>query len=314
MGVSPLSGVKEYAMAERTEDTGHARFRGCLRPLQVVVVLTIVLLVFLRLSGCGAGLLFPQIVGQNCGEASTAGNVSRDPEKGELCLWHAYLRCRTATLVFAYEDVDTGSTHAITVQPGTHGCAITDNVEERGGHFPSLIVTTYQCTGLEQYAGWLVVTSCGTEGDVGLPPSLPAAQVGHLCGTITLEATATHSAIVMVRAPATVAGIESCFLKAYTSCTLATLIYGTPGVPPEYVTPGVTPSDGLIPLHILVVWRPFGTCLLTDGLLLDPWPPFHAWRYYDCAGLVPIASGGLVIHSCGAEGDLRLPAGTPVNR
>jgi hypothetical protein len=303
-------------MAERTQDTGHARFRGCLRPLLVVVVLAIVLLMFLRLSGCGAGLLFPQIVGQNCGEASSSGNVSRDPEKGELCLWHAYLRCRTATLVFAYQDVDTGSTHAITVQPGTHGCALTDNVEERGGHFPGvgLIVRTYQCTGLQQYAGGLVVTNCGAESSIYLPPSLPPAQVGHLCGTITLAATPTHGTIVMVPAPATVASVEDCFLKAYTSCTPATLIYGTPGVPPYYVTPGVTPSDGLIPLHILVVWRPFGTCLLTDGLLLDPGPPFQAWRYYDCAGLVPLAGGGLVVHSCGAEGDLRLPAGTPASR
>jgi hypothetical protein len=302
-------------MAERTEYTGHARLRGCLRPLLVVVVLAIVLLVFLRLSGFGAGLLFPQIVGQNCGVASSGDmTFSRDPEKGELCLWHAYLQCRTATLVFDFQYVDTGSSHAITVKPGTGGCVITDNVQEHGGRIlgAGLIVTTYQCTGLHQYAGGLVLTSCGAESNVDLPPPVTPVQVGHLCGTITIVPTATHGA--MVSAPATVAGIETCFLHAYTSCTPATLIYGTPGVSPYYVTPGVTPIDGLLPLHTLVVWQPFGTCLLTDALRLNPGPPPLTLSYYDCAGLAPIPGGGLVVRSCGAEGDIRLPPGTPASR
>jgi hypothetical protein len=63
------------------------------------------------------------------------------------------------------------------VQPGTRGCAITDNVEEHVTHFwGSSLVTTYQCTELQQYAGGLVLTSCGTESSIYLPPPVPPAK------------------------------------------------------------------------------------------------------------------------------------------
>lgn len=313
VGVSPLSDAKGYVMVE---STGHARSRGCLRPLLVVLVVAVVLLVFLRVSGCGAALLFPPIAGQNCGEASSGDpTVSYDPGKGELCLWQAYIRCRTATLVFDSRNVDVGISHAITVQPATTGCEITDSVQAySAGHlFESRSsVTTYHCTRLQQQSGGLLLTGCGAEGSIDLPPSERPVQLGHLCGIISNNMRAI-SAGPTGSAPATVAAIENCFLKAYTNCTQpATLVYGTLDGSPNFPTPASTPNYGVIPLHTLVVWQPFGTCLLTDAVRSGPGP--IALSYFDCTGMVPVQGSGLVLRGCGSEGDIMLPSGTPANR
>ncbi len=257
----------------------------------------------------------PQIVGQNCGKAfdSFSGGfiVSNDPDKGELCLWHAYIRCRTATLVFDFRNVDTGASHAITVQRATTGCDITDRVQTySAGHLfmSRSSVTNYHCTGLQQHAGGLLLASCGAEGSVDLPPPVPPEQADHLCGIISNDMRAV-SVGQTGSAPATVADIENCFLKACTNCTQpATLIYGTLQSAPNIPTPASTPNYGVIPLHTLVVWQPFGTCLLTDSFRIGSGST--ELSHYDCTSMVSIPGGGLVLRNCGSEGDIRLPSST----
>jgi hypothetical protein len=217
-----------------------------------------------------------------------------------------------ATLVYDFRNVDVGSSHAITVQPVTSGCEINDSVQNySAGHlFASRSsVTIFHCTGLQQHTGGLLLAGCGQEGSIDLPPSVPPAQVGHLCGIISSDMRAL-SLGPTGSAPATVADIESCFLRAYTTCTQpATLIYGTLEYPSRFSTPVSTPNYGVIPLYTLVVWQPFGTCLLTDAL--RPGLDSVVLRYTDCTRLVPIAGGGFVVQGCGSEGDIVVPSGTP---
>jgi hypothetical protein len=127
--------------------------------------------VFRRLS-----TLPPPIIGQNCGSVHMGFPVAGDPTRPENCLWNAWTRCQTATLVYSFFDVDEGETHTITVQPAQNGCGVRDAVQSHSSPVGGSAgpVTTYTCAGLERSAdGGLVVRACGEEGDLKIPPKAP---------------------------------------------------------------------------------------------------------------------------------------------
>ena len=85
---------------------------------------------------------FPTIVGQNRGTVHLRiMTQSDDPDRAALCLWRAYTTsatstspgasaaCHVATLVFAVNGIDTGETHAITLQSSAGRCGLSDTTQ-----------------------------------------------------------------------------------------------------------------------------------------------------------------------------------------
>lgn len=127
------------------------------------------------LAACQIGVAGPApIVGRNCGAVHKGAQVIGDPRGPENCLWQAWTRCQTATLVYTEFGVDTGETHTVTVQPGQTSCVVRDAAQgysANGGGSRSEI-TTYTCAGLERAPdGGLAVHACGGEGDLTIPPA-----------------------------------------------------------------------------------------------------------------------------------------------
>jgi hypothetical protein len=242
---------------------------------------------------------FPQIVGHNCGEAAPRS----DPLEAQQCFWQAYLQCHAATLVFTFFALDEGTTtHAITVQRTNGQCALTDAVQSHTGG-PVLgteIVTTYTCSGLTQQTRGLLLTGCGREGNVYLPPR-PAVQLGVVCGEVDNVNNSIYAGYDGVDGIGleTVARVEACFWQAYTTCTQPyTLVY--------------TLESTSGPRYTLVVQRQDGACGMSVSEIStassqDNVPP----TYYPCAALTRLSNGGLVAHDCGPAGTITISPATP---
>lgn len=250
---------------------------------------------------------FPQIVGQNCGEASSGDiRLSDDPDQGEHCLWQAYTSCRAATLVFRFQYIDFGSVHAITVQPHGGACAFSDSVqgfsENFGGSKSS--VTTYQCAGLQQQNGGLLLSACGKAGDVFLPPR-PAEQAGTVCGRVENESRTVYAGAEAP--PSSVADVEDCFWQAHAGCAqAATLIYTT-DQPLGDSSTSFSDIAGVIWTHNVVTQRQAGSCVISDTVLVNG----KVLKTYQCGSMARRSGGGLILRGCGMEGDLTIPPATP---
>lgn len=252
---------------------------------------------------------FPQIAGQNCGRAMN----DYDPDQAELCLWRAYTACRAATLVYISQGVDSRSTDVITVQPKSGGCAVMDIRQGTNRFFPTNIVPaplmTYQCAGMRQQNGGLLLSGCGGKRiDYYLPPR-PPEQIGHVCGVIDNEYGASYAlARGAVGERATIAGIEDCFWRAYLTCARpSTLVIIELATPPENASTGASAS------HNLVAQGSPGSCALTDTVVERDASHNQARATYTCARLTRDAAGGLMAQGCGAESDVTIPPAPPPN-
>lgn len=247
------------------------------------------------------------VIGQNCGHMYQgdmpipAGRVY-DPDQGEACLWRAYTTCHTATLFIDFIGVDAGSSDAITVQPRSGHCTVTDSAQV-GVLGPWTTGAVVQCAGLvQERTGGLLVRNCGGHDRLLLPR--PPQQVGHVCGAL-LNNNHAVSSIAPLEAPTGITRVETCFWRAYGSCTHpATLVY-------QVDAPDMTGADGSptysLTVHTLVVQPSHDACALTDAVSVYP-PASSSLAHYTCAGLSRTSDGGLVAQACGAEGQVIIPS------
>ncbi len=227
--------------------------------------------------------------------AQGLGWVDSDASGPINCLWQSYEHCETATLVFARSGVDTGDDHTITVLPKGSVCTLSDAVQGYGVNFGRSGITTYTCSGLQQYNGGLS-TICGSEGVVYVPrfPTL----IGQDCGAVDLMASG-----VAVSRPSSPDPI-ACFVSAYAMCQAATLVYS------GYLSDVSNPDD-LAEAHFVSFQPQNGDCAVSDVDDRLFGVPREQITQYACAGLQPQPDRGLVVSGCGAEGDVHIPAPTP---
>lgn len=90
---------------------------------------------------------------------------------------YAYEACQAATLVYTFGGLDDTVTHTVSVQPHGAGCSVTDATIDAGPpHRTSR--NDFQCHGMEQQGGALVLLGCGAEGDITIPASPSLALQG----------------------------------------------------------------------------------------------------------------------------------------
>lgn len=177
-------------MDVRTEDNGRnrrcrIRSRGNSSPRILSAAL---LIASLLLVGCGRGSAgsdsatsSPESITQ-CGNVislGASGRVSASPSSAESCLWNAYTACHPAVMTYIQQYVDTSVIKTISVQSKAAGCAVTlmvqhanpgrPSVEGNGWPSPTTSGTTLGCSGIQQAYGGLLVTACGTLGDIVIP-------------------------------------------------------------------------------------------------------------------------------------------------
>lgn len=116
---------------------------------------------------------YPQIVGKNCGTITAGeGGTAGDFTPAEQCLWKAYATCQAATLIYQNAGLDFTETHAVSVRQHGGSCSVTDATQgKQDESFGQPARHSYQCSGMEQQAGGLVIVGCGAEGDVPIPAS-----------------------------------------------------------------------------------------------------------------------------------------------
>ena len=152
-----------------------------------------------------------------------------------------------------------------------------------------------------QEASWLIVVclalfcaGCGQSatGNVAHLPTQPATPAAKIhCGAITAALGAgTTSDPKVLQA-------EACFIHAYARCDRADLVFTTIAV-----------DVGVIHTFRL---QPAGTiCMVNDtaqGYSANFGGSHGPLRFYACAGLAQ-QDGGLLIRSCGTEGNIFVPA------
>lgn len=125
-------------------------------------------------SGAPTGLAV-----QSCGTVHTMRLLivpaDKDLAKGvENCFWQAFQQCQAATMIYAQNELDTGTIHHFSLQRVNGSCVITDGVQHFIAPRPAQGTTNYVCAGLTQQADGLHFRACGQLGDV-LVPSADAA-------------------------------------------------------------------------------------------------------------------------------------------
>lgn len=130
----------------------------------------LVLVAALGLAACG-GQAGANGGNQNCGTLHSAagGMVTQGAVTSVNCFWQAYSHCQPATLQFSHMGVDTTDSHTLTIHPVNGGCQVNDSVSffQASGNIHT--TKSYQCSGMRQSAGGLVVEQCGAEGSVVIP-------------------------------------------------------------------------------------------------------------------------------------------------
>jgi hypothetical protein len=149
-----------------------ARWRGWVIAVAAILALAALALGILIANG----VIFPpypQIVGTNCGTITVGeGGTAGDFTPAVQCLWKAYETCQAATLVYQNAGLDFTETHAVSVQQHGGSCSVTDAAQgKQDQSFGRPARQSYQCSGMEQQAGGLVIVGCGAEGDVPIPVS-----------------------------------------------------------------------------------------------------------------------------------------------
>jgi hypothetical protein len=140
----------------------------------------------LLVIGCGAlGDLKlrprpPEQVGHVCGKVYQYSGGVIDILTGtpvsqvEECFWRAYQTCTPATLLFtvAYRLV---FTRTFTVTSNGAACKINDYSRQAGTTPNTTILTTVVCGGLAQRDGGLLISRCGSDGTIFVPPGKASA-------------------------------------------------------------------------------------------------------------------------------------------
>jgi hypothetical protein len=124
------------------------------------------------LAACAGPLGGPPPAKRDCGAIHQGATVTQSDPNAESCFAQAYTSCRPATLEYTFMGVDAGSVHTFTAAPGTFGgCTISDMVQSYVVPTNHQTTHTYTCTGLQHKDGGLLITGCGSEGDVFIPPA-----------------------------------------------------------------------------------------------------------------------------------------------
>lgn len=113
---------------------------------------------------------------QNCGTVHTMrllvvpadANLAKGVEN---CFWQAFQQCHPATLVYAQNNLDTGTIHNFSLKNVNGTCVITDGLQTFIAPRPAQGTTNYTCAGLTQQADGLHFQACGTLGNVLVPLS-----------------------------------------------------------------------------------------------------------------------------------------------
>lgn len=96
--------------------------------------------------------------------------ADKDRVKGvEDCFWQAYQQCHPATLIYAQNNLDTGTIHNFSLKSENGQCVITDGVQHVIAPHPPQSTTNYTCTGLTRQNDGLHFLSCGEVGNVLVP-------------------------------------------------------------------------------------------------------------------------------------------------
>ena len=140
----------------------------------------------------------------------------------------------------------------------------------------------HRLVGLGLLVALLGLAACGPS-QSGTPPSKPQA-----CGTVQIRG--DGQVVDSTKAQQA----ENCFWQAYQQCQAATIIVTTMGV-----------DSGII--RTFTVVPNGGTCKVSDAEQ-NYVVPNHTGplNIYTCANVQQL-SGGLLFHSCGADGDVRVP-------
>ncbi len=249
-----------------------------------------VLILALLIVGVGVAVAFAgrtSVQGQNCGEVHTLNTPfiesGEKVQQAENCFWQAFQTCSAASLTFETSGTDAGVIHTFTIINNNGKCSISDATQHYIAPNPTQSGPAYTCTGLARQADGLHFLNCGAEGNIVVP--LPLAQQ---CGTVQASANGLIN-------PGAARQAEDCFWRAYQTCSPATLAFSKTGV------------DTVL-THTFTVTGNNGKCAISDtvqngGPDAIPTPP----RTYTCAGLTQQA-GGLHFTSCGADGDILVPA------
>jgi hypothetical protein len=249
-----------------------------------------VLILALLIVGVGVAFAFAgrtPAQGQNCSEVHTLNAHFIESEasvrQAENCFWQAFQQCSAASLTFQQSGIDAGVIHTFTTVNNNGKCSISDVTQHYIAPNPTQAGQTYTCTGLARQADGLHFLKCGAEGNIVVP--LPLAQQ---CGTVQARANGPVN-------PAAARQAEDCFWRVSHACRPATLVFSKMGVDTVLTRTFMSTEDN-------------GKCAITDtvqngGPDSIPTPP----RTYTCASLTQQADG-LHFTSCGADGDILVPA------
>jgi type III secretory pathway component EscS len=256
----------------------------------LIVLLIVFLPVLILLGGVGILLAFrptsatlPARIGRDCGTISdnTTGPrydgpvVALVPTIGaEQCLFQAYQKCQTATLAYAVNVIDAGTTDTITIRAHGHTCSLQDTLYRFSTFGDTTLAGPYSCSLLAPQGKGMVVRHCGERGDVSLLPLdtfLPL--VGEYCG----------------EEQRAVAAGKACFWGAYAQCHAATLeLYATA-------------------IRYFTVQPDGSTCTLTARIQVGPlYAPTAPYQAYPCQRL-ELSQSGLLAKECGSQGDILIP-------
>lgn len=111
---------------------------------------------------------------QNCGVVHTMRlqvvPADTNLAKGaENCFWQAYQQCHPAKLLFAQNDLDTGTIHNFSLKSENGKCVITDALQRFIAPRPPQSAGNYTCVGLAQQSDGLHFQACGSLGNVLVP-------------------------------------------------------------------------------------------------------------------------------------------------
>jgi hypothetical protein len=122
----------------------------------------------------------PEQAGHVCGELFQgtveigAGYNGLSVSQIEECFWRAYQTCTPATLLYSAAG-QFYFVRTFTIQPSGSACTISDYSRQAGETPNTTILTTIACAGLAQRDGGLLISRCGSDGTIFLPPEKASA-------------------------------------------------------------------------------------------------------------------------------------------
>ncbi len=122
----------------------------------------------------------PEQAGHICGELFqgtveiVAGYNGLAVSQIEECFWRAYQTCTPATLLYSAAG-RFYFMRTFTIQPSGSACKINDSSRQAGTTPNTKILTTIACAGLAQRDDGLLISGCGSDGTIFVPPGKASA-------------------------------------------------------------------------------------------------------------------------------------------